>query len=161
MPRSGIEWLEEAPSARHIADEDFARIGLNGIVCAVADTLEKRVADLEYLLTHLPEDLDARFAGVDVKLAGLRELILLQNGRFTKLEARLNEQVAKLETRFTELSRKVDGQGGQLGELSHKVDAQASQLTELSRKVDALSHTVDAQGVKLDEILARLPKPQL
>ena len=141
----------------------------------MADTLEKRVADLEYLLTHMPEDLDARFAGVDVKLAGLRELILLQNGRFTKLEARLNEQVAKLETRFTELSRKVDGQGGQLGELSHKVDAQASQLaelsrkgdaqasqrTELSRKVDALSHTVDAQGVKLDEILARLPKPQL
>jgi predicted nucleic acid-binding Zn-ribbon protein len=88
----------------------------------------------------MPEDLDARFAGVDVKLAGLRELILLQNGRFTKLEARLNEQVAKLETRFTELSRKVD--------------AQASQLTELSRKVDG-------QGVKLDEILARLPKPQL
>jgi uncharacterized coiled-coil protein SlyX len=99
----------------------------------VADTLDKRVADLEYLLTHLPEDLDARFAGVDVKLAGLRELILLQNGRFTKLEARLNEQVAKLESRFA----------------------------ELSRKVDALSHTVDAQGVKLDEILARLPKPQL
>ena len=128
----------------------------------MADTLEKRVADIEYLLPHMPEDLDARFAGVDVKLAGLRELML-------------NEQVAKLETRFTELSRKVDGQGGQLGELSHKVDAQASQLaelsrkgdaqasqrTELSRKVDALSHTVDAQGVKLDEILARLPKPQL
>jgi chromosome segregation ATPase len=118
----------------------------------VADTLEKRVADLEYLLTHLPEDLDARFAGVDVKLAGLRELILLQNGRITKLEARLNEQVAKLDTRFTELSRKVDAQAGQLTELSRKVDAQASQLAELSRKVDG-------QGAKLDEILARLPKP--
>jgi uncharacterized coiled-coil protein SlyX len=117
----------------------------NWITCAVADTLEKRVADLEYLLTHLPEDLDARFAGVDVKLAGLRELILLQNGRITKLEARLNEQVAKLDTRFTELSRKVDGQAGQLTELSRKVDAQAGQLGELSRK--------------LDEVLARLPKP--
>jgi uncharacterized coiled-coil protein SlyX len=102
---------------------------------------------LQISSTHLPEDLDARFAGVDVKLAGLRELILLQNGRFTKLEARLNEQVAKLESRFAELSRKVD--------------AQAGQVAELSRKVDALSHTVDTQGVKLDEILARLPKPQL
>ena len=124
----------------------------------MADTLEKRVADLEYLLTHLPEDLDARFAGVDVKLAGLRELILLQNGRFTKLETRLNEQAAKFETRFTELSRKVDAQADKFAELSRKADAQAGQLTELSRKVDAqagqlaeLSHKVDGQGVKLDE----------
>ena len=79
----------------------------------MADTLEKRVTDIEYLLAHIPEDLDARFAGVDVKLAELRELILLQNSRFTKLEARLNE---------------------------------------LARKADA-------HGSKLDEILARLPKP--
>ena len=111
----------------------------------MADTLEKRVTDIEYLLAHIPEDLDARFAGVDVKLAELRELILLQNGRFTKLEARLNEQAAKLETRFTELSRKVDAHGGQLEALSHKADAQGGQLGELSRK--------------LDEVLARLPKP--
>jgi uncharacterized coiled-coil protein SlyX len=94
------------------------------IACIVADTLEKRVADLEYVLAHIPEDLDARFAGVDVKLAELRELILLQNSRFTKLEARLNEVATKLEARFTELAGKVD-----------------------------------AQGSKLDEVLARLPKP--
>jgi chromosome segregation ATPase len=111
----------------------------------VADTLEKRVVDLEYLPAHIPEDLDARFAGVDVKLAELRELILLQSSRFTKLEARLNEQAAKLETRFTELSRKVDAHGGQLEALTHKADAQSGQLGELSRK--------------LDEVLARLPKP--
>ena len=111
---------------------------LNRIAGTVADTLEKRRADLEYLLAHIPEDPNTRFAGVDVKPAELRELILLQNSRFTKLEARSNEQVAKLEARLTELSRKVDGQAGQLEGLSRKVDVNAS---------------------KLDEILARLPKP--
>jgi chromosome segregation ATPase len=39
----------------------------------MADTLEKRVQDLEYIMAHLPDDLDARFAGVDVKLAMIRE----------------------------------------------------------------------------------------
>ena len=50
------------------------------------DTLEKRVQDLEQILAHLPEDLDARFAGVDVELAGLREVLALHATRFTKLE---------------------------------------------------------------------------
>jgi hypothetical protein len=104
----------------------------------VADTLEKRIADLEYMLAHVPEDLDARFAGLDVRFAELRELILLQNNRFTKLEARFNEAIAKLTVRLDELARKVDAQGTQLSELTHKVDAQAG---------------------KLDEILARLPRP--
>ena len=74
----------------------------------MAGSIEKRVADLEYLLAHIPEDLDARFAGVDVKLAELRELILLQNSRFTKLEARVNERFAKLESRLAELDTKFE-----------------------------------------------------
>jgi chromosome segregation ATPase len=142
----------------------------------VADTLEKRVVDLEYLLAHIPEDLDARFAGVDVKLAELRELILLQSSRFTKLETRLNEVSRKVDAQVSQLeglSRKADAQGGQLEGLSRKVDAQGGQLEGLSRKVDAqggqleaLSRKADAQGGqlgelsrKLDEVLARLPKP--
>ena len=75
------------------------------------DTLEKRVQDLEEILAHLPEDLDARFAGVDVKLAGLREVLALHTTRFTKLEARFND----LERKFDGLDRKVDG-------LDRKVD---------------------------------------
>jgi predicted nucleic acid-binding Zn-ribbon protein len=86
----------------------------------VADTLEKRVADRDYLLAHI----DELFAGVDVKLAGLRELILLQNGRFTKIEAQLRELSTKLEARLNQLERKSGEHAG-----------------------------------KLDEILARLPKP--
>ena len=78
------------------------------------DTLEKRVEDLEQILAHLPEDLDARFAGVDVKLAELREVLALHTTRFSKLEARFND-----------LDRKVDG-------LDRKVDG-------LDRKVDGLS----------------------
>ena len=35
----------------------------------MADTLEKRVFDIEQFIAHLPEDLDDCFAGVDTKLA--------------------------------------------------------------------------------------------
>jgi hypothetical protein len=104
----------------------------------VADSLEKRAADLEYMLAHVPEDLDARFAGLDVRFADLRELILLQSNRFTKLEARFSETAAKLTLRIDGVARKVEVQG--------------TEARDLARKVDA----VDA---KLDEILARLPKP--
>ena len=78
------------------------------LACAMADTLENRIADLEYLLAHLPEDLDARFAGVDTKLAELRELMLLQNGRFTKLEGRLAEVARLVDTRASAVNEKLD-----------------------------------------------------
>lgn len=68
-----------------------------------SDTIEKRVSDLEHMLTHIPEDLDARFAGVDVKLAEIREVLALHTTRFTKLE-----------TRFNDLERKVDKIDGKL-----------------------------------------------
>jgi hypothetical protein len=69
----------------------------------MADTIEKRLSDLEFIIGRLPEDLDARFAGVDTKLAELRELILLQGTRHTKLEARLNEFILKVEARFGQI----------------------------------------------------------
>ena len=160
----------------------------------MADSLEKRVADLEYMLAHVPEDLDARFAGLDVRFADLRELILLQTNRFTKLEARFNEAVAKLTLRIDELARKVDAQGEELGNLARnvevqgrefgnlarnveaqggelnnlagKVEAQGGELNNLAGKVEAqgkelrdLAQKVDTVDAKLDEILARLPKP--
>ena len=60
-------------------------------------TLEKRVQDLEYVVGHLPEDLDARFAGVDTKLAAIREVQALHTTRFTSLESRLKSLDDKLD----------------------------------------------------------------
>jgi hypothetical protein len=80
-------------------------------------TLEKRVQDLEYIIAHLPDDLNARFAGVDVKLATIRETQALHTIRFTTIEAKING-----------LDHKVDG-------LEHKVDGLAGQLTEVLNRL--------------------------
>ena len=95
-------------------------------------TLEKRVEDLEYIIAHLPDDLNARFAGVDVKLAVIREAQTLHTQRFTTLELKVDG-----------LDRKVDG-------LERKVDG-------LERKVDGLERKVDGLGSQISEVLRRLP----
>ena len=56
--------------------------------------LEERVRD-EEIISHLPEDLDARFAGVDVKLAAIREVQALHTTRFSTLETRLSTWSAR------------------------------------------------------------------
>ena len=105
-----------------------------------ADTLEKRVEELEQVLAHLPEDLDARFAGVDVKLAELREVLALHTTRFTKLERRLDE-----------LERRLEGQDRKLETLDRK-------LGGIDRKLEGVDPKLGEQDRKLDEILRRLPK---
>jgi hypothetical protein len=73
----------------------------------MAETLEKRVADIEQVLAHLPEDLDARFAGVDTKLAQIREVQALHTTRFSTLEQKLNQvgaATAEILRRLTEQS---------------------------------------------------------
>ncbi len=69
------------------------------------DTLEQRVTDLEFMLAHLPEDLDTRFAGVEVKIAQLRETQLLHTQRFTTLETRLNAMDKKLDAILAALNK--------------------------------------------------------
>jgi hypothetical protein len=71
----------------------------------MAEMIEKRVDDLEHVLAHLPEDLDARFAGVDTKLAAIREVQALHTTRFTTLEQKLNQvasAVAEILRKLTE-----------------------------------------------------------
>ena len=97
---------------------------------AGTDTIEKRVDDLEQMIARLPEDLDARFAGVDVKLASIREVLALHTTRFTKLDSRLVEIERKMDARF------------------EKIDARFE-------KMDARFERMDA---RFDEILGRLPK---
>jgi hypothetical protein len=67
-------------------------------------TIDQRVADLEYLLAHLPEDLDARFAGVHTKLAELREAAAVQTHRLGLMEGRL----ASVEKSVADIVRLLD-----------------------------------------------------
>ena len=103
-------------------------------------TLEKRVEDLEYIIAHLPDDLNARFAGVDVKLATIREAQTLHTQRFTTLDLKVDGLVRQVNG----LERKVDG-------LERKVDG-------LERKVDGLERKVDGLAAQIGEVLQRLPK---
>ena len=97
----------------------------------MAQSLEKRMTDIEYIIAHLPDDLNARFAGVDVKIATIRETQLLHTQRFSTLE------------------RKIDG-------LEIRMDGLEGRMDRLEAKVDQLG---DDLGTKLDLILARLPSP--
>ena len=120
----------------------------------MADTLEQRLSDVERMLAHLPEDLDARFAGVDVKLAELREVLALHTTRFSKLEAQLNDLAHRVDGRLGALDGKVD-------DLAHKLDGLAHKVDGLEHKVDASSSSTDGRlrslESKVDEILQRLP----
>ncbi len=60
-------------------------------------TIDKRVQDLEFIIGHLPEDLNARFAGVDTKLAAIREVQALHTTRFTTLEKQISSLGDKLD----------------------------------------------------------------
>jgi chromosome segregation ATPase len=60
-------------------------------------TIDQRVADLEYLLAHLPEDLDARFAGVHTKLAELREAAAVHTHRLGLMEGRMSLMEGRLD----------------------------------------------------------------
>ena len=97
----------------------------------MAQSLEKRMTDIEYIIAHLPDDLNARFAGVDVKIATIRETQLLHTQRFSTLE------------------RKIDA-------LEIRMDGLEGRMDRLGAKVDQLG---DDLGTKLDLILARLPSP--
>ena len=66
----------------------------------MADTTEKRLQDLERFLAHMPEDLDARFATIDVRLVAMREVLALYNTRFSRLEARLEALGATHDAQF-------------------------------------------------------------
>jgi predicted nucleotidyltransferase len=99
----------------------------------MADTIEQRLSDVEHMLAHMPEDLDARFAGVDVKLAELRELILLQNSRFTKIEARLTELARNAATHASDLNSKLDAHISAFDEHASSVDRQLAEILKRLR----------------------------
>ncbi len=90
--------------------------------------------DVEYIIAHLPDDLNARFAGVDVKMATIRETQLLHTQRFSTIE------------------RKIDG-------LESRMDGLENRMGRLENRMDGLDAKVDRLDTKIDLILARLPSP--
>ena len=95
-------------------------------------TLKKRVEDVEYIIAHLPEDLNARFAGVDVKLAHIREAQALHTTRFSALDARVDQ-------------------------LAADVAALKADVAILKADVAALKADMSLVKAGISEILARLP----
>lgn len=105
----------------------------------MAQSLEKRMTDIEYIIAHLPDDLNARFAGVDVKIATIRETQLLHTQRFSTLERKIDA----LEIRMDGLESRMDGLDGR--------------MERLESRFDGLEAKFDQFGTKLDLIVARLP----
>jgi hypothetical protein len=120
----------------------------------MADTIEKRVFDLEYLLAHLPEDLDARFAGADARVGA----------RFDQLSIRLQT----IETRVRHVEQAEANNGARLQALDSRVarvdaglEALGGRVAQVEARLEALGGQIDgklaALDAKLDEILSRLP----
>lgn len=85
----------------------------------MVQALEKRMSDMKYIIEHLPDDLNARIAGVDVKMATIRETQLLHTQRFSALERRfegLDQRVAGLEGRMGGLEASFSGLSDRLDE---------------------------------------------
>jgi chromosome segregation ATPase len=96
-------------------------------------TIEKRVSDLEYIIAHLPEDLDARFAGVDTKLATIREVLALHTTRFSTVELRLDN----IERRFDKMDGRLDKMDDRFDKMDGKLDTLSGQVAQI---LDRLSH---------------------
>jgi chromosome segregation ATPase len=114
----------------------------------MAQSLEKRMTDIEYIIAHLPDDLNARFAGVDVKIATIRETQLLHTQRFSTLERKIDA-----------LEIRMDGLESRMERLEGRMDGLESRFERLESRFDGLEAKFDHLGTKVDLILARLPAP--
>lgn len=71
----------------------------------MARLLENRMTDVEGIIANLPDDLDARFAGMDEKFAAVRETQLLH----TQRSSTTRFQIDLLQTRIDSLGDRQDG----------------------------------------------------
>lgn len=71
----------------------------------MADTLEKRVDDIEQVLAHLPQDLDARFAGADARAGSRFDRLGIRVGA---VQARVQDVERTLSDQIAALGQKVD-----------------------------------------------------
>jgi hypothetical protein len=71
----------------------------------MADTPEQRLADVEQILAHLPDDLDARFAGADARAGARFDRLMV---RLQALETRVQSSNVALSTQIAALEGKLD-----------------------------------------------------
>ncbi len=134
--------------------------GFCGIVSATRGdyavaTLSQKVQELDYIIAHLPEDLDARFAGVDVKLASIREVQSLHTKRFTVIEQRLDgveSRLDRVEGRLDAVEGRLDRVEGRLDRIENKMDLVESRLDRVESRLDRVESKLDAIDLRLGSI---------
>jgi hypothetical protein len=97
----------------------------------MVQALENRMSDMEDIVAHLPDHLNARFAGVDVKMATIRERQLLHTQRFSTLERK-----------FEGLDQRMAGLEGRMGGLEGSFNGLSDRLDE---KIDLILQRLPAQ----------------
>ncbi len=88
---------------------------------------DKRIQDLEILVTRWPEDLDVRFAGVAVELASVREAQAWHTQRFSTLDRRLaivDERMKSFDPQLQGLVAEVQGLRSAIGLLANQISGQ-------------------------------------
>lgn len=119
----------------------------------MAQSLEKRMTDIEYIIAHLPDDLNARFAGVDVKIATIRATQLLHTQRFSTLERKIDGLVIRMDG----LESRMDGLGNRMERMEDRMERMEGRMEGMESRFDGLEAKFDQFGTKVDLILARLP----
>jgi chromosome segregation ATPase len=112
--------------------------------------LNERVNDLEEVLAHLPEDLDARFAGVDTKLASIREVQALHTTRFSSLERKIESLERRVEAINRDLTARMD-------RLEDRMDRLEARMDRLEDRMDRLEARMSGIEALIREVLDRLP----
>jgi hypothetical protein len=74
----------------------------------MADTLEKRITDLEEMVASFPDILDIRVTAVQARIAEIRETLALHTARFTRIETRLGEVERRIEGRLGVMDGKLN-----------------------------------------------------
>lgn len=98
----------------------------------MADTIERRVSDLEQMLGHLPGDLDARFADARA------------GARFDRLSIRLQAYEAKVQEGQVTTATQIAGI--------------ENRITKIDTQIAGLDSTITRIETKRDEVPNRLPK---
>jgi X-X-X-Leu-X-X-Gly heptad repeat protein len=129
----------------------------------MADTIEKRVFDPEYLLAHLPEDLDARFAGADARV-GARfdqlsirlQTIETRVRHVEQAEANNGARLQLLDTRIGKLETGIAQLETRIGQLETGIGQLERGIGQMDTRIGRLEKAVGQVDTKLDEVLSRL-----